>query len=305
MTIYSARKADPRKLVSRSSTNKYRVVRSTDAIFASYSSVSFLSRRYILTGEFTETLCGNALRNPCSNPGKTVRDVKILGESARLVRRSIERALEEKSQRIRPPGNRSLAPFPGRTERTRRNLIPRTHFAPRTQLSDTARRDTRSALARVGITIGRNKCVYVIGRASKGASSLVTPLPAATETTRPRPTSVLTCTCVLNAHTRRPGIDRAAGKSASSAAPGRHAPRRHRGARGIRTTPSNFSRFLAHVQCQGTIGDAAGSMMCIPRSLRSPPEFREREHPPAIAKSSWYQKRGTKSAFQVREYESG
>lgn len=163
------------------------------------SSVSSLST--ISSQEFTETLSEVSLLQS----GKAVR------ENPRRIRTSrpaIDRTSPQGEKPAHPAARQSIPrTFSLTYETVTAEPFP-THALYPTQLSDTARRDTRSALARVGITIGRNKCVYVIGRASEGASSLVTPPPVATaaKTTRLR----LTCTCVLNAHTRRLGIDRAA-----------------------------------------------------------------------------------------------
>lgn len=125
--------------------------------------------------EFTKSLQKLSKISPrLLESGKTARVAKILDEAARLIRRSIERGPCQGEKPAHPAARQSIL----RTFSPRNgNLFPRTHLPPRIQFSDrgTARHDTRSALARVGITI-RNKYVYVIERASEGASSLVTPL---------------------------------------------------------------------------------------------------------------------------------
>lgn len=120
--------------------------------------------------------------------------------------------LKEKSQRIRPPSTRSFAAYG--TKWTRQSF-PTHALASRTQFSDT----TRHGTARHGtirgplwseITIVRNSLRHRV-RVRKSLLSRHTPAVATMKTTR----RCSTCTCVVNAHTRRPDIDRTARKSAT------------------------------------------------------------------------------------------
>jgi len=101
-----------------------------------------------------------------------------------ISRSTIERAFRkgEKSTYL-VARNRSFVPFlrPEIIKRIRSThaLASRTQFFETTQCRTARKRirsDIWSALARIGVTIAWNKCVYIIRRASEGASSLATPL---------------------------------------------------------------------------------------------------------------------------------
>lgn len=131
----------------------------------------------------------------------------------------IERALCQGEKPAHSSGDRFFASsFP--PKRTR-DILPHA-LASRIQFPDnfpTTRHDTRSALGRPSRDNDRSKqaCLRHPMRVGRILFPRHTPWPSQRRRERHVRGHVgaLTCTCVVSAHTRRPGIDRAAGKSPS------------------------------------------------------------------------------------------
>jgi len=203
--------------------NKISIVRSTDAIFVLYRQIaaSRLPQRYTRVGIYTEIPEVFLRLLPFRKKKKHgVKNSKRISTSSGD--RSNEPSVKKKTQRIRSPIDPSylFETFHARTCRT--------------IFSDTTRRVSARERTRHNTPSNwdndRWKQMRLRHRMRVERSLLPRHTPAGA-TTDKDDTSVLTYTCVVNAHTRRRGIDRVAGKSAAS---GSYAPRRHRGARGIR-----------------------------------------------------------------------
>jgi len=186
--------------------NKISIVRSTDAIFVLYRQIaaSRLPQRYTRVGIYTEIPEVFLRLLPFRKKKNTVS--KIPNESVRHP--AIDRTSPLSRRKPSVSGRQSiLRTFSKRfTHALVAQFFPTRHGASRHENGrDTIRR-------RIGITIVGNKCVYVIGCASKGASSLATPLPAQrrTKTTRRclRTRASLTRTRVAAASIASPGNPR-------------------------------------------------------------------------------------------------